>query len=155
MWDLILQILFELGLIREDRRHRKKMDELEKKTGKPQRMRRYFLRPTVIVFSSIFLLGLVYFMSRLWIQRHVINPRETRRELKIISERLEKWKEVYGQYPASLEQITVGRPLDNDLLLDAWNREYRYFITSSGEKFVLVSSGVDGEFDTRDDLSEK
>ena len=65
---------------------------------------------------------------------------------------ISEWKKLEGVLPASIEEMISMRPLRAEWLSDSWGRSYKYEILD-GDKFILVSSGIDGEFDTDDDIT--
>ena len=101
----------------------------------------------VIVSISAFL-----FFSH---QRTSIFPEKTKKEIAEISERIEKWNEKFGKYPSDLKNLIGNNPMRQEWKKDYWNRPYKYYLTENGQDFLIISAGMDGKFETEDDIKSK
>jgi len=152
MIDIVLELLVDFGLLRKDFRHHKKITKKEKEDGRQRPFQKYFLKPSVLVFFAVLFvmsIGAVLFFTY---QRTAIFPEKTKKELSEIANWTEKWKETYGHYPESLEELIENNPVRAHWKTDAWNRPYKYAKTANGKGFLLISAGLDGQFETEDDI---
>ena len=101
-----------------------------------------------VVTAVTVILGLLIMLNI----RYRVNPRETQIEINEIGEAISEWKKLNGVFPTSIEEMISMRPLRAEWLLDRWGRAYKYEILD-GDKFILISSGIDGEFETGDDIT--
>lgn len=53
-----------------------------------------------------------------------------------------------GSYPTSVSDLSVT----SEIATDPWGNEYRIEVSSDGTSYQIVSAGIDGSFDTPDDL---
>lgn len=152
MIELLLTILIELGLISADYRYERKVRKKEKEDGIQRPIQKYLLRPSIkVIFGFLFIVGLVPFLFFNY-QKIYVYPVQTRNELAEISVHIEKWKDKFGVYPATLPDLIGNSPLRQSWDKDAWNRHYRYTPSENGKRFVLLSPGLDGIFETDDDI---
>lgn len=64
--------------------------------------------------------------------------------------RFESFKESFGRYPENLDElIATGASLNNDLFS---NKPVRYLLSADKKSFDLRFTGLDGNFDTSDDI---
>lgn len=70
-------------------------------------------------------------------------------------ERMEHWKEKFGQYPTDLNELIGNSPISQGWLTDSWNRPYQYEINEKENVFEIRSAGADGKFKTEDDIISK
>lgn len=68
----------------------------------------------------------------------------TQHTIRMIMDHIRTYHEVNGEYPDSLETVGMARQTDG------WDRDYRYEVGEEG--YHLLSAGMDGEFETPDDL---
>ena len=152
MLEFILGMLIELGLLREDDKHHKRIREKEKSDGVHRRFQKYFLQPsTIIVVSilSIAIFGSFIFFSH---QKISVHPIKTKEELSEMHLRAEKWHKKFGRYPTDINELIGNNPTRQNWKEDAWNRPYRYLLLNNAKKLQIISSGIDGQFETEDDI---
>ena len=155
MTELILDILVNFGLIREDFKHHRKITKKEKEDGIKRPLQRYFLQPSsIMVISVLIILSISAFLFFSY-QRTSIFPEKTEREISEMSDRMENWKENLGKYPTELNELIGNSPLRQDWKKDAWNREYKLTISENGKGFLITSAGSDGKFGTEDDIKSE
>ena len=144
----IFKLLGGIGTVYLDIKHILKF----KKEGRTNEELRKSEYPSMyiggIVTAVIVILGVSLFLNI----RHRVNPRETQKEINEMGKAISEWKKLEGVLPASIEEMISMRPLRAEWLSDSWGRSYKYEILD-GDKFILVSSGIDGEFDTDDDIT--
>jgi len=155
MTELILEILVNFGLIREDYKHQKKISKKEKADGKKRPFQRYFLQPSSIMVISVLVIGTLSAFIFFTYQRKSIFSKKTKKEIAEITERMEKWKEKFKKYPKDLNELIGNNPMRQEWKTDSWNRPYHYSVTEDGIEFLIVSAGSDGKFDTEDDIEIK
>ncbi len=151
MIEIIVSILVELGLIREDWKHRKRIKQKEDKDGKQRPFQKYMLQPSVL--SIVLFFGIMSVITVLYFeyQARVVYPKITVKEISQIREGIEDWHDAYGSYPLTLEELIGNHPMQQSWKDDAWHRPYRYLL-EDGTKVVIVSAGPDGQFNTKDDI---
>ena len=152
MIELILSTLAELGLIREDYKHQKRITKKEKEDGIKRPIQKYFMQPSALMFLSVIVIGSISAILFFTYQRKSIFPEKTKKEILEMSDRMENWKENLGKYPTELNELIGNSPLRQDWKKDAWNREYEFTITENGKGFLITSAGSDGKFGTKDDI---
>ena len=54
------------------------------------------------------------------------------------------------EYPADYLKFVMRKPIWESWAYDSWDNEYRYELIENG--FILTSAGLDGKFDTEDDI---
>jgi len=152
MFELILSILAEFGLIREDFKHHRKITKKEKENGIKRPFQRYFLQPSSIMVISVLIIGSISTFLVFGYQRKSIFPEKTKKEISEMSDKMESWYEKFGKYPTELNELIGNSPLRQDWKKEAWNREYEFTITGNGNGFLITSAGSDGKFGTEDDI---
>ena len=155
MIELILSFLAEIGIIREDYKHRKKISKKEKEDGMKRPIEKYFLQPSSLTVIGVFILGNVFFFLFFKYQKTTIYPENTKKELIEISNIIKQWNEKFGNYPTNLNELIGINPMRQDWKHDSWNRLYKYKIIKNGSNFSLISSGLDGKFGTDDDIKSE
>jgi len=155
MTELILEILVNFGLIREDYKHHKKISKKEKADGKKRPFHRYFLQPSSIMVISVLVIGTLSAFLFFTYQRTSIFPKKTEKEISEITQRMEKWKEKFGKYPTDLNELIGNNPMRQEWKTDSWNRPYQYSVSKNGIGFQIVSAGADGKFETKDDIKSE
>ena len=155
MTELILEILVNFGLIREDYKHHKKISKKEEVDGKKRPFQRYFLQPSSIMVISVLVIGTLSAFIFFTYQRTSIFPEKTEKEIKEITQRMEKWKEKFGKYPIDLNELIGNNPMRQEWKTDSWNRPYQYSVSENGIGFLIVSAGADGKFETKDDIKSE
>ncbi|MCQ0113047.1 type II secretion system protein GspG [Zhouia amylolytica] len=155
MFELILITLAEFGLIREDYKHRKGIRKKEKAEGIKRPFQKYLLQPSFLILIAVLLIGSLGAFLFFSYQRASIFPKKTKQEMAKMSNRLEKWHEEFGKYPTHLNELIGNSPIRQDWKKDAWNRDYQYSISNDGKGFIITSSGPDGKFETKDDITSE
>lgn len=153
MIELILSILMELGLIREDYKHQKRIKKKEKKDGIKRPVQKYLLQPSTLVYiAALVIVSLCAFLFFTH-QRTSVFLKETEKEISEMSDRMESWNERFGQYPMDLNELIGNSPIQQKWKKDAWNQAYKYTLSEKG--FSIISAGFDGKFETEDDIKSK
>lgn len=155
MTELILEILVNFGLIREDYKHHKKISKKEKIDGKKRPFQRYFLQPSSITAISVLIIGTLSAFLFFTYQRNSIFPKKTETEIAEITERMEMWKERFGKYPKDLNELIGNNPMRQEWRTDSWNRPYQYSVSENEIEFSIVSAGLDGKYETKDDIKSE
>ncbi|WP_405410262.1 type II secretion system protein GspG [Maribacter sp. Asnod1-A12] len=152
MIEIILSVLVDFGLIREDYKHRKLISKKEKEDGRKRTVQKYLFQPSSIV--TIILIVLFSCSAFLFVsyQTNSMFPKKTSKELAEIHIRMEKWKEKFGYYPLSLEELIGNGPIRQEWNNDAWHRPYKYSVSEDGSTYLILSAGADGQFETEDDV---
>ncbi len=125
---------------------------MEKVDGKKRPFQKYFLQPSVIMIISVLIIGIICSFVLFSYQQTSIFPKTTKKEIVEIAERVEKWREKFGIYPADLNELIGNNPLRQEWKKDSWHRPYQYSVYENGTKFLIVSAGPDGKFKTKDDI---
>lgn len=82
----------------------------------------------------------------------------TQRRLAIVAAEVARYRRLRGRMPSRLDDVLDLPPEGPDLnpqvrwLEDGWGRRLRLTFGRGGEEFDLRSSGLDGKFDTEDDV---
>ncbi len=155
MIALILSTLAEFGLIHEDYKHRKRISKKEKEDCTKRPIQKYFLQPSSIMVISLFVVGSISMFLFFGYQRTSVYPNKTKKEIAEMTERMKSWNEKFGKYPTDLNELIGNSPLRQDWKKDAWNREYKYKIIKNGQGFLITSAGLDGKFETEDDIKSE
>ncbi|WP_026754458.1 type II secretion system protein GspG [Sediminibacter sp. Hel_I_10] len=155
MTEFLASLLAEFGLIYEDVKHRKRIQQKEKEDGRKRPLQLILLQPSVIILIVVFVLvSLVVFLFYVYQSRYIF-PEKTRAEMIEMSARLENWHENTGHYPSNLNELIGNSPVRQEWRKDAWKRPYKYIINHNGQGFEITSSGADGTFGTKDDIKSK
>ena len=155
MIEIILSILAEFGLIREDYKHRKRVSKKEKEDGVKRPIKKYFLQPSLIMLIGVLVIGSLSAFLFFSYQRTYILPKKTEKEISEMSAKMESWNENLGKYPTELNELIGNSPIRQSWEKDAWNRPYKYTITENGKGFLITSAGSDGKFGTEDDIKSE
>ena len=155
MIEAILAMLAEFRLFHEDDKHQKRVSKKEKKDGIKRPIQKFFLQPSLLLFTGIFVIGSISAILFFTYQRKSVFPEKTKKEISEMSDRMENWKENLGKYPTGLNELIGNSPLRQDWAKDAWNREYEFKITENGKGFLITSAGSDGKFNTDDDIKSE
>ncbi|MBA6153006.1 type II secretion system protein GspG [Gelidibacter maritimus] len=75
------------------------------------------------------------------------------KKLTEVASLLKHEKQTSGHYPEKLSTIIRNNPLHNKIDKDYWGREFFYERHPSGESFILISLGPDGNLNTPDDIA--
>ncbi|MEM9075961.1 MAG: type II secretion system protein GspG [Bacteroidota bacterium] len=155
MIEFILSTLAEFRLIREDYKHFKRISKKEKEDGIKRPLQKIFLQPSLIVVAAtlvlVFIGGFLFFSY----QSFSVYPRKTQKEIIEITNRIVDWNEKYGEFPQDLNDLIGNNPMRQEWKKDSWDRPYQYYRTESGKGFLIVSAGLDGKFDTEDDIKSE
>jgi hypothetical protein len=155
MIEIILSTLAEFGLIREDYKHRKRVNKKEKEDGVKRPIQKYFLQPSALLLIAVLVIGSLSAILFFTYQRTSVFPKKTVNELSEMSARMEEWNVKFGQYPTDLNELIGNSPIRQDWKKDAWNREYEFIISENGKSFLIKSAGSDGKFGTEDDIKSE
>jgi general secretion pathway protein G len=155
MIELLVFILAEFGFIHEEDKHWKKVNQKEKEDGVKRPFQKYFLTPkSLLIIIPMIIISLSIFLFSSY-QKIWGLPKETKREIVEISNKLEEWNKKFGQYPTELNELIGNNPLRQDWRNDAWNHPYQFIIAKNGKKFSIISAGSDGKFGTDDDIKSE
>ena len=147
MIELILSILADFGLIREDYKHQKRISKKEREDGTK--------RPSALILIAVLIIGSISAILFFTYQRTSVFPDKTKKEIHEMSKRMENWNEKLGKYPKELNELIGNSPIRQGWKKDAWNREYQFEITNNGKGFLITSAGSDGKFKTEDDIKSQ
>ncbi len=151
----IIELLAELGLIREDFKHQKRVSKKEKEDGIKRPFQKYLLQPSAIMLIGVLAIGSLSAILFFTYQISSIFPEKTKKEMSEISDRMEKWYEKFEQYPVGLKELIGNSPLRQDWEVDAWDQPYRYTVMENGKGFLITSAGPDRKFGTEDDIESE
>lgn len=107
------------------------------------------------ILKTVFLTILILFVSIasiIMLGQNYFSRRDTINNCKEITIALEHYKESYKVYPPDLSKLKNDNPMLSDLTKDKWGNPYQYRIDDNGTHFILISSGEDGRFNTKDDI---
>lgn len=152
MIESIAELLAEIGFISEDYKHRKKIKAKEKKDGIKRPFQRYFLQPSTLITIAVIVFTVIASFLFFSYQNNSIYPQKTKKELVEITEWIIKWEEKFDRYPTDLNEIIGNDPIKQNWKKDAWKRDYKYVKTEKPLGFTIISAGLDGKFDTKDDI---
>ncbi len=152
MIESILSILADFGLIREDYKHQKRTSKKEKADGIKRPIQKYFLQPSALMIIAVLVIGSLSAFLFFTYQRTSVFPEKTKIEISEMSDRMEHWKERFGEYPSDMNELIGNSPIRDDWKTDAWSREYKFTILENGKGFIITSAGFDGKFGTEDDI---
>lgn len=154
MIDDILSILANLGLLRADFKHIKKVKKEESKDGKKRPIKKYLLQPSTKLIILLLILVVPFGFILGWINdKRLLNA--TQEEINAISNSIDNWYETYNSYPGSLEEIISGRPLREEWLNDEWANKYYYQVDTIKNTYLIISAGSDQKFGNEDDINNK
>jgi uncharacterized membrane protein len=100
----------------------------------------------MVTILAIFIL----IISALVMAQDYFKERDTINSSKEITAALDHYKASENTYPSSLSTLIIHNPLLS--AQDRWGNLYQYSTQDKGAHFILISSGKDGKFNTRDDL---
>lgn len=107
-------------------------------------------------FQKILMVGLLviltFYLLRVTIFLSGNAERETIKKLSVVATLLKHEKETLGHYPEKLEVVVRKNPLLKNIHKDYWGQEFYYERHASGESYILISLGADGQLDTPDDI---
>ena len=129
MIQTIILVLVELGLLREDLKHHRKISNKEKENGIKRPFYKYFLQPSSIVLIFVFVIAILSSFLFFNYQSKFIFPKKTKKEIEEMSDRMENWNENLGRYPIDLNELIGDNPTRQGWRKDAWNRVYKFTIT--------------------------
>ncbi|MCB4806830.1 type II secretion system protein GspG [Tamlana sp. 62-3] len=155
MLEFIITTLAEIGLLREDFKHQKRIRAKEKQDGVKRPFQKYALQPSVLLFLCCFVLVVASSQLFFTYQRKFVFPKKTKKEIAEMSARAESYKSHFGKYPATINELIANSPMRQSWKTDAWDRPYQYIVTNNGNKFIIISAGPDGKFNTNDDIASK
>ena len=151
MIEFLLTLMVDFGLISADYKHKKSLENEEKKVGRRKPLKRFFGQPTLIVFFiPIFLtatISIIYFNYK----DRVSNVRDTKLEMSQILTRIQSYESKKLQI-YSIDTLIKGRPLLITWKTDSWGTAYRLV---KNKDISIHSAGRDKTFGTSDDLFSK
>ena len=102
------------------------------------------VKTTLIILIATFISIIAVFS----LSQDYFKKRDTINGCKEITTALEKYKQSTKAYPTALSELR------NPLLSvhDQWGNMYNYQSLNNGGQFILTSAGLDGKFNTADDL---
>ena len=155
MIESIVATLAEFGLIRDDYKHRKRINKLTIEDGKTRPVRKYLLQPSILLIIGVSALVIaILFLFFNPITASIYHER-TQKELAEMNERMEHWNEKLGRYPADLNELIGNDPIKQDWAKDAWQQPYKFELFENGKGFLITSAGRDGQFGTLDDIKSR
>lgn len=148
-------LLTDLLLIFENfkvRRKKRKQRKYELKLKSPKK--RWFYRLQKILFIGIIVV-LTFYLVRFSAFLFGNAENQTLKKLTEVASLLKHEKLTSGYYPQDLGVIVRNNPLLKNIHKDYWGREFFYERHDSGEGYVLISMGPDGQLNTSDDIVYK
>ncbi|MET0637853.1 MAG: type II secretion system protein GspG [Chitinophagaceae bacterium] len=88
----------------------------------------------------------------LFFGQNFLKKRNTINTCKEMVLALDFYKESKKTYPTDLKTLITNNPMRIGWDKDDWGNPYQYKTDNNGTTFILVSSGKDGKFNTRDDI---
>lgn len=155
MIETILSTLAELGLLREDYKHREHISKIEKADGEKRPFQKYFFQPSTLLIIAVPVVIIVTFLLFFNPRTSSIYKERTQKEISEMTDRMNHWNERLGYYPADLNELIGNDPIKQDWAKDAWKKPYKFEITTNGKGFSIISAGADGKFGTSDDIKSK
>ncbi|WP_325452975.1 type II secretion system protein GspG [Gelidibacter sp.] len=98
------------------------------------------------------IVGLTFYLVRFSAFLFGNAENQTLKKLTEVASLLKHEKLTSGYYPQDLEVIVRKNPLLKNIHKDYWGREFFYERHDSGESYVLISLGRDGQLNTSDDI---
>ncbi|MGJ5641108.1 type II secretion system protein GspG [Formosa sp. S-31] len=155
MIELILSLLAEFGLYRQDYKHRKRINEKEKADGNKRPFQKYILLPSSLLLITVFVLGNICMYFFFKYQNTHIYPEKTKTEMAEISRQMNKWFNTLGKYPNDLNELIGNNPNRQAWRKDFWNHPYKFTVTKDRKDFLIISAGHDAKFGTKDDITSE
>jgi TM2 domain-containing membrane protein YozV len=105
----------------------------------------------VILPATFYLFILSMYKGGEYIKNEHLNIGHTKREMVEISNALTRHYARNNEYPEDYFKFVTRKPIWEPWSNDSWDNNYKYELTDGGYK--LTSAGVDGIFDTEDDIT--
>jgi len=127
-----------------------------KKSSRQLKMSHMIQKRKIITLFLYFFLFLAVLLSAVACNakgtpKDSVNILITKDGLKTMQIALELYKNEFGKYPETLEEILRYKGItEQQIIEDAWGREYHYL--RLGKTYVLFSKGRDGKSFTEDDI---
>ncbi|MDP2653906.1 MAG: type II secretion system protein GspG [Candidatus Omnitrophota bacterium] len=112
----------------------------------------------VLILLAFMIYGWIQFNRRIYVD---LGPKDKsvegfdrviRQEIRSVAEALETYKKEKGHYPKSL--VEMNKPWMLEGLPESFvGCPFQYQVSGDGEGFTLISSGIDNEFGTIDDIA--
>jgi general secretion pathway protein G len=138
-------------------------EEHEKMLNRSRRRKRLLITGAIVFVLAVAASVTFYHLNRHWRETEKAMEREqmARRELRLLSDALERFRTDVGRYPTTGEGIgsLTRKPLikeasgsqwfgpyvDGVYEVDPWGNDYVYEATDAGRGFTLLSNGPGGE----------
>lgn len=142
-------------------------EEHEARLRRARRRKRLLITGAIIFVLAIAASVTFYYLNRRWHENEKAMARAqmARRELRLLSDALERFKTDIGRYPTTEEGVAsltrrpslkevkgsvraeqwFGPYLDGIYEVDPWGNDYIYEATDAGQGFTLYSYGSNGE----------
>ena len=142
-------------------------EEHEAILRRARRRKRLLITGAIVFVLAVAVSVTFYYLNRHWRENEKAMAREqmARRELRLLSDALERFKMDIGRYPTTEEGVAsltrrpslkelsgssragqwFGPYLDGVYEVDPWGNDYVYEATDAGQGFTLFSSGPGGE----------
>jgi TM2 domain-containing membrane protein YozV len=109
---------------------------------------------TVVILPSVFYLFFTsMYRGGQYVTNEYLNIVHTEEEMIEITDALNRYKVHNKNYPKDLYKFVHSKPIWESWATDSWGNKYSYKLTQQG--FILRSAGVDGKFNTEDDIVRK
>ncbi len=105
----------------------------------------------IIIPSAFYLFTLSMYKGGEYVINEHLNIIHTRDEMVEISNALNRHYIRNKEYPENFMAFVNRKPIWEMWAKDSWDNDYRYALTDVG--YLLTSAGVDGVFDTDDDIT--
>ena len=113
-----------------------------------------------IIIVVALIAGLMAIFARSYVQtQQGVQADETKIQMGLLAQELEKFRATNYKYPESLDHLLSdpgnyknwrGPYVEDKNLKDIWGNDLEY--SREGRKYKISSAGIDGEFETDDDL---
>jgi len=108
-----------------------------------------FEMEAIVYVTGAFLLLLIVSGSTA-LNHYFFSANRTEQELAQIEVELKNYYQENQEYPLTIKELIRNRPLKRDWLTDNWDIPYRFSLEP--KNYEIRSAGLDGIFDTEDDL---
>ncbi|QCK16565.1 hypothetical protein [Mangrovivirga cuniculi] len=104
----------------------------------------------IIIPVIFYLFFLTAYNGSQYVTNKYLNNDHTKDEMMKIEKALVKYIHRNNEYPSDFMNFVNRKPIWKSWAYDSWDNPYRYKVNEDG--FILISAGLDGVFDTKDDI---
>ena len=127
----------------------KKRRKFEKENNLPKSIVWHPITKPLLIAFPIFIICFSLFAYNRFKDRSLEN---TKSKISKIQSLLDSEENHFGYYPKELATIIRNNPLHKNLLIDGWNTNFHYRLTSDSLHYQLISLGRDRILHTEDDI---